>query len=161
MTKNDDQTSDRIEKQIVLKAPIARVFRALTDPTEFGAWFGVRFHSGSFEPGSTLLGKITEPPGYEHLEWTAVVDRVEPPRFMSYRWRPYAIDPGVDYSNEPMTLVSFELSEVPEGTHLRITESGFDGIPSARRAEAFRSNSRGWEIQASHLEKYLASTQTR
>jgi uncharacterized protein YndB with AHSA1/START domain len=152
MTTNE---ADRIEKDITLKAPIHRVFAALTDTKEFGAWFGVRLDSGEFAAGSTLRGFITSP-GYEHLRFSAVVEAVDAPRFMSYRWHPYAIDPEQDYSQEPTTLVSFELSEVPGGTHLRVIESGFENIPVARRAEAFRMNANGWSAQCKNLEAHLA-----
>jgi uncharacterized protein YndB with AHSA1/START domain len=147
-------TSDKIEKQIVLKAPIARVFRALTDTREFGEWFKVRLH-GKFEVGATIRGNVTHP-GYEHVPFTATVERLEAPHFFAYRWHPHAIDAAIDYSSEPTTLVSFELSEVPEGTLLRVTESGFDHIPIARRAEAYRGNSGGWAQQCSNIEAYLA-----
>src|SRR5262249_5250593 len=125
------QTPDRIEKKIVLGAPRARVWRAVADAREFGAWFGVVLE-GPFTPGARVRGKIVKPPGYEHATCEVTVERGEPERLLSFRWRPYAIDPKVDYSAEPMTLVELRLQEVPEGTLLTLTESGFDGIPLAR-----------------------------
>lgn len=146
-------TTDRIEKKILLRAPRARVWRALTDAREFGAWFGVELE-GPFEPGALVRGKIAHQGRQLILEVT--IDRIEPVRLFSYRWHPYAIDPGVDYSSEPMTLVVFELGEVAEGTMLTVTETGFDRIPLARRAEAFRMNEGGWEAQIRNLEKHVA-----
>jgi uncharacterized protein YndB with AHSA1/START domain len=148
--------NDRIEKHIVLKAPIERVWRALSDAREFGAWFGVRFESG-FEPGKPIRGQITTP-GYEHVAFNAQIERLEAPHHFSMRWRPYAIDPKVDYSHEPMTLVTFDLKSVQGGTELRVVESGFSDIPIGRRAEAYRMNSQGWSAQCENIEAYLAKT---
>ena len=146
-------TTDRIEKQILLQAPRARVWRALTDSKEFGAWFRTVL-DGPFAPGATLKGRITHP-GYEHLVLDFVVERIEPERLFSYRWHPNAIDSGVDYSEEPMTLVEFTLEDAKGGTLLTVTESGFDRIPLARRAAAIKGNDRGWTGQVTAIEEYL------
>src|SRR4029453_50870 len=132
-------TTDRIEKNIELKAPVARVWKALTDHTEFGKWFRVNLES-PFVPGKTTRGKITYP-GYEHVVMEVVVQRMEKEQLFSFHWHPYAVDPKIDYSKEPPTLVEFRLESTPTGTRLFVTESGFDAIPIARRAEAFRMNS--------------------
>ena|ERR1700761_1778553 len=146
--------TDRIEKRIELKAPIARVWRALTDYREFGEWFQVKLDI-PFVPGQVSRGHITYP-GYEHLKWEAVVQKMEPERLFSFTWHPYAIDPDADYSKEPPTLVEFTLKETAAGTLVSVTESGFDKIPAQRRAEAFRSNDGGWTEQMKNIEKYLA-----
>jgi uncharacterized protein YndB with AHSA1/START domain len=146
--------TDRIEKRVSLRAPRSRVWRALTDADEFGAWFGVRFE-GPFAEGATARGKITHP-GYEHLTMEVLVERIEPERYFAYRWHPYAIDATVDYSSEPTTLVEFRLDEADEGTVLTIVESGFDRIPLARRAEAFRMNDGGWTAQAKNIERHVS-----
>jgi uncharacterized protein YndB with AHSA1/START domain len=148
-------TTDRIEKEIVIRAPRDRVWKAISDPVEFGAWFKVDFMGAPFEAGKPVHGKMTYP-GHEGAPYEMVVDRIEAPRLFSFRWHPYGIDPSVDYSAEPMTLVEFVLEEVAGGTRLTITESGFDGIPLARRAEAFRMNSHGWETQIHNIEAYVA-----
>lgn len=145
--------TDRIEKTVELKAPVSRVWRALTDYREFGEWFRVRLE-GPFEPGKVARGRITYP-GYEHVVFEAAVQKMEPERLFSYTWHPYAIDPKVDYSGEPPTLVEFTLEEVPGGTRLRVVESGFDKIPAKRRAEAFRMNEGGWRAQMGNIERYL------
>jgi uncharacterized protein YndB with AHSA1/START domain len=148
------QTStDRIEREIVLRAPRSRVWRALTDAKEFGTWFRAEMKD-AFSPGAPARGRITYP-GYEHLTFEVVVERMEPERLFSFRWHPYAVDPEKDYSSEPMTLVEFALSDVPEGTLLKVTESGFDRIPLERRAEAFRMNSGGWEEQMRNVARYV------
>jgi len=161
--------TDRIEKQILLKAPRERVWRALSDSKEFGTWFGVEL-DGAFAPGARITGKITptkvdpevakmqEP--YSGRAFDFTIDRIEPMRLFSFRWHPYAVEPGVDYSKEPTTLVVFELEEGPGGTLLKITESGFDQIPLARRAKAFASNEQGWQIQTTLIEKYLGRTRS-
>jgi len=148
--------TDRIEKQIELKAPVSRVWRALTDHREFGEWFRVRI-DGPFVPGQVSTGNITYP-GYEHLKWEAVVQKMEPEKLFSFTWHPYAIDPKMDYSGEPQTLVEFTLDPVPGGTLLRVTESGFDKIPGNRRAEAFRMNDGGWAQQMKNIEKHVSPT---
>jgi uncharacterized protein YndB with AHSA1/START domain len=148
-----EASTDKIEKEIVLKAPRARVWRALTDPAEFSKWFGVEMKD-PFVPGAKAKGKITHP-GYEHLTLDMTVERMEPERLFSWRWHPYAVDPARDYSAEPTTLVECELTDVPGGTRLRIVESGFDQVPMARRAEAYRMNSEGWASQVQNVAKYL------
>lgn len=148
--------TDRIEKSTVLRAPRSRVWQAVTKAEEFGAWFGVKL-AGSFAPGARVKGRITTP-GYDHLSFEMVVERIEPEHLFSYRWHPYAIDPKVDYSSEPMTLCEFTLEDVPEGTRLTIVESGFDRIPAARRAEAFRMNDGGWAGQLGNIERHLAGS---
>jgi uncharacterized protein YndB with AHSA1/START domain len=145
---------DRIEKRIILHAPRSRVWRAITATEEFGAWFGVTLEGG-FVEGATIRGKITHP-GYEHLTMEMQVERIEPERYFAYRWHPYAIDPAVDYSSEPMTLVEFRLNDADGGTLLKIVESGFDQIPVARRAEAFGMNDQGWTAQTLNIERYVS-----
>jgi uncharacterized protein YndB with AHSA1/START domain len=144
---------DRIEKQIELKASHARVWRALTDYREFSQWFRVKLES-PFVAGQTSRGQITYP-GYEHLEMELVVQKLEPEGYFSYTWHPYAIDPGVDYSREPATLVEFRLKETADGTLLTVTESGFAKLPRERRAEAFRMNDNGWSKQLHNIEGHV------
>jgi len=148
-------STNTIEKHADLRAPIARVWRALSDSREFGSWFGVALET-PFTPGKTSAGHITVK-GYEHVRAEFHVDRVDPrTHTLVFRWRPYAIDPDYDYSKEPYTTVTLALSEIPTGTRLAITETGFDGIPAARRAKAFEMNGSGWEQQAVQIADYLA-----
>jgi putative hydrolase of HD superfamily len=149
--------TDRIEKQIVIRAPRSRVWRSISDKTEFGAWFGVKLPPGSFAPGEKVSGNITYP-GYEHLVMDIELVDVSPERHLSYRWHPYAIDPKVDYSSEPTTLVTFTLEDAPEGTLLTITESGFDQVPLHRRDEAFRMNESGWTEQLTNIERHVTAS---
>lgn len=158
-------STDKIEKRVHLNAPRARVWRAISDSKEFGTWFGVDF-DGPFVAGSRLSGRITptkvdpeiaeKQKAHAGIAFEIAVDRIEPMRWFSFRWHPYAIDPDVDFSDEPTTLVVFELEEVEGGTLLTIVESGFDSIPIARRAEAFAANEHGWTLQAELIAKYLA-----
>ena len=149
-----DETQDVIEKQIEIKAPVARVWRALTNHEEFGAWFRVKLE-GPFVPGEVSSGYITWP-GYEHLVWEAVVQRIEPESLFSFTWHPYSVDPGTDYSQETPTLVEFRLQATATGTLLTVTESGFDQVPEVRRAEAFLRNDGGWTQQIKNIETYVA-----
>jgi len=144
-----------IDKQIDLRAPIARVWRALTDYREFGQWFGVKLEQ-PFAVGRVARGRITYP-GYEHLILEATVVTLEPERLFSFTWHPYAIDPAVDYSAEPPTLVEFRLEEIAAGTRLRVTESGFDKIPAGRRPLALRMNDGGWAEQMKNIERHVAA----
>jgi uncharacterized protein YndB with AHSA1/START domain len=146
-------TTDRIEKEVLLQAPRARVWRALTDPKEFGTWFRAIF-TDPFRPGAKVHGRSTYP-GYEHKEFDIVIEKMEPERLFSFRWHPNAIDPDTDYSKEPMTLVEFTLTEAKGDTLLRLVESGFDRIPVARRADALKSNDGGWTEQMKAIEKYV------
>jgi uncharacterized protein YndB with AHSA1/START domain len=145
--------SDRIEKSIELKAPIERVWRAIADPAEFGTWFRVRLET-PFIPCEVSRGHITYP-GYEHIVWEATIVAMEPPRLFSFRWHPYAIDPAVDYSGEPTTLVEFRLEPSSTGTRLTIAESGFDALPSHRRIEALRMNEDGWTEQVRNIRAHV------
>jgi uncharacterized protein YndB with AHSA1/START domain len=153
-TMTSSTTSDRLEKQIQLDSPRSRVWRALTDTKQFGAWFGVDLQ-GTFAPGAATRGNLTVK-GYEHVPFEVIVEKIEPERLFSFRWRPYAIDPNVDYSKEPRTLVTFTLEPVDGGTVLTVVESGFDGIPAERRAKAFEMDSKGWEGQMKNIKKFLA-----
>jgi len=146
--------SDRIEKQIDIAAPVSRVWRALTDHREFGEWFRVKI-DGPFVAGQASRGYITWP-GYEHLKWEATIQKIEPEKYFSFTWHPYAIDPKHDYSKEPTTLVEFHLEKAAVGTRLKVIESGFDKIPFERRAEAFLKNDGGWTQQMANIKEYVA-----
>lgn len=146
--------TNRIEKRIELRAPLARVWRAISDHREFGAWFKVDIEA-PFIAGQPARGRITHP-GYQHVVWNVVVQRIEPERLFSFTWHPYGIDPKVDYSREAPTLVEFRLSAIPGGTLLILTETGFDHVPAARRAEAFRMNDSGWAQQMKNIEQHVA-----
>ncbi len=159
-------TPDKIEKRIVLHAPLTRVWDAVTDSQKFGAWFGVAF-DGPFVAGSHLTGKIrptTVDPEVAKLQaphegktFEFYVEAIEPKRLISFHWHPFAIDPEIDYSKEPTTLIVFELEEIGGDTSLTITESGFDRIPLERRAKAFAANEGGWTMQTTLVSKYLAA----
>jgi uncharacterized protein YndB with AHSA1/START domain len=149
-------STDRVQRRILLKAPRSRVWRALSNAKEFGEWFGVNFTGKTFVAGTHVQGHITYP-GYEHLVMDVLIERIEPENLLSWRWHPAAIDSSVDYSTEPRTLVVFELQEGEEGVMLTVVESGFDQVPEARRATAFRMNSSGWETQMKNIEKHIAA----
>jgi uncharacterized protein YndB with AHSA1/START domain len=152
MTTNT-MTTDRIEKQLTLDAPRARVWRALTEVSQFNDWFGVSL-TEPFAPGAEVHGRVNIRK-LEHVTMTIWIETMEPERFFSFRWHPYAIEPGVDYSAEPTTLVAFTLEEVAGGTRLTIVESGFDAIPASRRAAAFSMNDKGWTGQIENIKRHL------
>jgi uncharacterized protein YndB with AHSA1/START domain len=150
--------NNRIEKRVELKAPISRVWRALTDYREFGEWFRVKL-DGPFVPGQVSRGQITYP-GCEHIKWEAVVQKMEHERLFSFTWpHPRSLDKAhypLDYSGEPTTLVEFRLEKTATGTLLVLTESGFDQLPGDRRLEAFRRNDGGWTEQMKNIENYVS-----
>jgi uncharacterized protein YndB with AHSA1/START domain len=158
-------STDRIEKQILLRAPLSKVWRALSDSQQFGQWFGMRFEE-PFAPGRRMKGVIvptTVDPEvakhqkpYENTPFDITIDRIEPERIFSFRWHPGAIDPAVDYSKEPTTLIVFTLEQQADGVLLTVTESGFDQIPLARRAKVFAMNEQGWTMQMRLIKGYLA-----
>lgn len=150
----DAVSTDRIEKQVEIRAPRSRVWRAITDVKEFSAWFGARL-DGAFVESATVRGHVTAK-GSQHIGLELQIQKVEPERYFAYRWHPYPTDPKVDYSTEPTTLVEFTLEESAGGTVVTIVESGFDAIPLSRRPEAFRMHSGGWEGQAKNLARYVA-----
>lgn len=157
--------TDRIEKKVLLRAARGRVWRALTDSKEFGSWFGCALES-PFTPGAHVRGTVApttvdaevaeKQKPYAGRPFDLTVEQIEPERIFSFRWHPYAVEPDVDYSGEPTTLVVFELAEVREGTLLTVVESGFDRIPLARRAKAFMMNEQGWSGVTKLLEKHVA-----
>ena len=144
---------DRIEKRVELKAPVSRVWRAITDYQEFGQWFGVKL-DGPFVPGRPTNGKMANPK-HEHLKLEMTVKELQPERLFSYTWHPYAMDPNVDYSKETPTLVEFRLEKIAAGTLLVVSESGFDKIPAHRRDEAFRMDDSGWTSQIKNIERHV------
>ncbi len=163
-------STDRIEKQVVLKASRERVWQAISDARQFGIWFGVEL-AGPFVAGERVSGRLVptrvdealarKQASYEGTVFDFFVERIEPPRRFSFRWHPCAVEPGADDTQEPTTLIVFDLEEVPGGTRLTITESGFDQVPPARRAAAFAANEEGWREQLRLIEKYLARTAER
>ncbi|HEX3662467.1 MAG TPA: SRPBCC family protein [Acidobacteriaceae bacterium] len=153
-TSAPTRTPDRIEKSIELRAPVSRVWRALTEHAEFSAWFRVKLEE-PFRVGEESHGPILYP-GYEHLIWRAVIQQIDPEQFFAFTWHPYAVDPKVDYSEETPTLVEFRLEPAAAGTRLSLTESGFTDLPDDRRDEAFHRNDDGWTQQMKNFEEYLA-----
>jgi uncharacterized protein YndB with AHSA1/START domain len=145
--------ADRIEKSVELKAPVERVWRALTDHREFGAWFRVKI-DGRFVPGELSQGHVTYP-GYEHIPWEARIMRLEPPHLFSFTWHPYAVDPDIDYSKEEPTLVEFRLEPTPDGTRLTVVESGFEALPPGRKPDALRMNEGGWGMQMENIKTHV------
>lgn len=165
---------DKIGKQIVLQASISRVWQAIADSRQFGMWFGISL-DGSFVPGQTIVGNFNQTfneeaimnhqkrlglqpskirvPGKNFTFCT--VEKMEPEKYFSFRWIPYGIDADSDPENEPKTLVEFDLEQTPEGTRLRITESGFNKVPAHRRERAFRMNDGGWTAQAANIKAYV------
>jgi uncharacterized protein YndB with AHSA1/START domain len=161
-------STDRIEKKVLLRAPRKRVWRALSDSTEFGSWFGMKF-DGPFTAGASVRGVLVPTTvnaevakaqkEYQGLPFEIIIEQMEPERLFSFRWHPYAVERGVDYSHEPTTLIVFALEEVPDGIMLTVTESGFDRIPLARRAKAFTANEQGWGMVVKLIEEYLVHAQ--
>lgn len=156
MTTAVPSETDRIERRIVINAPRPRVWRALSNAEEFGGWFGVDLKGKAFVPGQRVQGTfIIE--GHEHCLFDIVVERVEPEQLLSYRWHPYSMDPKIDYEKEPRTVVTFTLKDAGKGTLLTVVESGFDKVPPARRLDAFRMNSQGWQFQLDNIQRYVTA----
>ena len=157
-------STDRIEKKVLLHAPLKRVWTALANSTEFGTWFGMKF-DGPFVPGALMRGVIVPTKvnaevakaqqKYDGMPVEITIEKMEPERLFSFRWHPYAIERGVDYSAEPTTLIEFVLEEMKDGVMLTVTESGFDQIPLVRRVKAFTANEEGWGMAVKLLEEYL------
>jgi uncharacterized protein YndB with AHSA1/START domain len=168
--------SDKIEKQVILRAPQSRVWKSITSANEFSAWFGINLE-GEFTEGKTVTGTfsrvLNETTIMEYQKKNGVkpskirmpdknwvfctVERIDPERYFSFRWIPYGIDAEADPKNEPTTLVEFHLEKAPEGTRLTIVESGFDRVPEHRRERAFRMNDGGWAAQSENIKKYVES----
>ncbi|HKO10897.1 MAG TPA: SRPBCC family protein [Acidobacteriaceae bacterium] len=148
--------SDCIEREIVLNAPVSRVWRALTDHNEFGAWFRVKIAS-AFKAGEEASGPLTEP-GHEQITWRAVIQEIDPPQYFAFTWHPYSIDPNIDYSKEVPTLVEFHLQSTKEGgTRLNFSECGFNDLPPDRYKQAFEAHDKGWTQQMKNISDYIAA----
>ncbi len=147
------KSTDRIEQRVVLRVPRAFIWHALADAEEFGAWFGAKME-GPFRQGATVRGKVTME-GHKGHPIEMEIDRIEPEHLFSWRWHPYTVDPEIDYSAEPRTLVECRLEEVGPGTALTFVESGFNALPAARREEAYRMHEEGWAEQCKSIERYL------
>ena len=152
-------STDRIEKRLFLRAPQERVWRALSDAGEFGSWFGMEL-DGPFAAGAHVTGRVKSHGAHDGVAVAFYIDRVDPTTTFSFRWHPFALDPAVDYSKEPMTLVTFKLVPAEGGTMLTVLETGFDSIPIERRADAFEANEEGWATQMERIEKYLLLPQS-
>jgi uncharacterized protein YndB with AHSA1/START domain len=146
-------STDRIEKQVTIETSRSRVWRAITDVSQFNTWFGVSL-GAPFVVGAEVSGRFTNAK-YDHVTLTLWIEALEPERFFSFRWHPYPMEDGADIASEPTTLVTFTLDEVDGATRLTIVESGFDALPEARRATCFSMNSKGWEGQSQKLKKFL------
>jgi uncharacterized protein YndB with AHSA1/START domain len=156
--------TDRIQKKVVLHAPLKRVWSALANSKEFGTWFGMKF-ANPFAPGAVMRGVIIPTKvnvdvakaqqKYEGMPVEITIEKMEPERLFSFRWHPYAIERDVDYSAEPTTLIEFVLGEMKDGVMLMVTESGFDQIPLARRVKAFTANEEGWGMVVKLVEEYF------
>lgn len=148
--------NNRIERSIVIDAPRDRVWRAIADAEEFGAWFGAPLQGQTFAPGQRVRALMTGC-GHDKVWFDVVIDRIEPQHLFSYRWHPAALDPNADYSEEEPTLVTFTLKDSGEGTLLTVVESGFDKVPPQRRLDAFRINSGGWDAQIRNIVRYVSA----
>jgi uncharacterized protein YndB with AHSA1/START domain len=157
LTMNEAGSTDSLERSILIQAPRARIWQALTDAEQFGQWFGANLAGATFAPGQRVRGPITIC-GHEHVFFDALVERIEPQDLMSYRWHPYAVDPAIDYAKETPTLVTFTLHDAgANATLLKVVESGFDKVPPERRVEAFHMNGRGWAFQLENIARYASN----
>ena len=149
--------TDRIKRSILINANRSRVWRALSNAEEFGAWFGVDLAGQAFAPGARARGPLTHR-GYEHIVFEDLIERIEPEDVLSFHWHPHAVDPAIDYSQEQPTLVTFTLEDAPGNTILlTVVESGFDKIPPQRRRQAFEMNAGGWEAQMKNIARHVGS----
>lgn len=155
--------TNTITKTARLRAPLARVWSAISDSAKFGAWFGAEF-DGPFAAGATVAGRIrpttvdaevaTLQEPHAGMPFTVVVERVEPPSLLAFRWFPHGVG-GPEHPDDPMTLVSFALTPHGDETDLVITETGFDAVPLERRAQAFSANDGGWAHQTRLIGLYV------
>ncbi len=143
--------TDKIEKSTFVRAPIEKVWGAVSDHREFGSWFKVNL-DGPFVAGERSTGTTTYP-GYEGYPWLAWVTVVDEPYRLAFEWTPGSDVPD-DPETAPRTLVEFRLEREGEGTRLQIVESGFDALPEKLRESALRSNTEGWNIQIGNLTRY-------
>lgn len=147
-----ENVENSIERQIEIKAPVEKVWNALTNSKLFGQWFGANFHS-EFTVGKTTKGMNTLK-GFE-FELQFHIKDLKPQSYFSYAWTPFPMDRTFDYSKEEPTLVEFFLEPISTGTLLKVKESGFNKVTASRRAEAFRMHSGGWEAQLKNVERFL------
>ncbi len=148
------ESQDKIVKVVELKAPVARVWQAITNHEEFGEWFMVRLDN-PFEVGKVTTGNITYP-GHEDMEWVSTTERLEHEKLFVFSWPPSAVDPDTEYGEDAKVMVEFKFEPTELGTRLTITESGFSQFPESKRLEVLRSNTEGWNIQAENISIYVS-----
>lgn len=149
--------TNSIERSIHINGSRERVWRALTNAEEFGAWFGADLSGQSFTAGQRARGPMTMQ-GCEGLYFDAVIKQIQPQDLLSFHWHPYSGDPSADYSTEQPTLVTFTLKDVPgKGVLLTVVESGFDKVPEHRRRKAFEMHSEGWDFQLKNVARHAGN----
>jgi len=148
-------TLDRIKKQVHIRAPRARVWRAITNIEEFSRWFGVEA-DGPFAPGQHI-SMVSTNEGCKGAQFYVDVQEIEPERLFSWRWYPGLMEPGIDPLKEHNTLVTFTLEDAEGGTLVTVTESGFDHVTLKRRAKVYEENEAGWAYQMASLERYVGA----
>ncbi|MGP1393879.1 MAG: SRPBCC family protein [Inquilinaceae bacterium] len=145
---------DQIVRTIDLKAPVERVWKALTDHEEFGSWFRLSLHE-PFELGEVTFGE-TRYPGHEGLPFWAEVVVMDEPRFFSFVWpMDESIQPDAPDLDQKVTLVEFTLEPTASGSRLTVRESGFEKLPEERRLQAFRDNQGGWDVQTMNIKEFV------
>jgi uncharacterized protein YndB with AHSA1/START domain len=139
---------DRVEREIVIDAPINVVWAVLTEPDHVSGWFGDTAEI-DLRPGGSFTHHWEGPPR-RHTEHGRV-DRVEPPRYLSYRWFRDA-----DTREEHATLVEFTLTEEGARTRLRVLETGFSKLdwPEDKQTDDFEGHREGWEQELDALRDY-------
>jgi uncharacterized protein YndB with AHSA1/START domain len=149
-------TEDRVEKTIELRAPRSRVWRAISNGKELGAWFGLGMPLelvGDFVPGAQISGTwIID--GREVKEPFCTIEHVEPERALVFRWVPYEVPPGEDHAKHPTTRIEFRLEDIANGTRLTVVESGFSRLPADKQYKR-RENGDGWALQLHAIAQHV------
>ncbi len=141
-------TPDRIEREVLIEAPIERVWALITEADHFGSWFSDAGAEIELRPGGAMRLSWEE-----HGTVLARVERVEPPNLFAYRW---ANGPDVEPAEGHSTLVEFTLAPAEGGTRVRVVETGFATLDTtdAERRRQLDDNTEGWGIELGHLAEH-------
>ncbi|HEX2033382.1 MAG TPA: SRPBCC domain-containing protein [Chloroflexota bacterium] len=141
---------DQIEREILVEAPVTRVWAALTQAEHLRVWFAFAGAEVDLRPGGAILMRWKE-----HGTFHGRVERVDPPCLFSYRW---ALVAGEEPRQGNSTLVEFTLTPEGRATRLRVLERGFSTLEGTdeTRAEHVAANRQGWDGGLHALQEYLA-----
>jgi uncharacterized protein YndB with AHSA1/START domain len=129
---------DKIEREIIIKAPKKQVYEAIADPSKIISWFPDEIE-GTLNEGDQPVLNFGG-----HGKTEILVVSTKPNYYFAYRWVPGASHFVGNVKDAKTTLVEFKLTEANGATTLKMVESGFSELPAEVAESSFNQNSGGW-----------------